>query len=228
MMKARSPDGFSGLFRLPCFLTATGFAGFLLVCVLSFSRTSAVLSSSGALHSAFRGGSVLLPVSVTIFGRSSDTISGRVAFFLPDGKPAGAVERSWQGWYLTLECLVLTFRPGEKKCPLVFPSLFRPDGSGEKSAFRLFDSYDSEGFPLIYRLPGLSAEEDRALRTAFALAKAERIFPGLFSCFSRQQLKIRSFSPGTEYNLAVESGGTVFLSLPDGRGMDPETGFILP
>lgn len=212
---------------LVCWLVAFGArtASVFMVC-----RT---LASSEALRARdFMGGGVRLPVSVTVFGRGADTISARVGFSTPSGDPVGTIERSWNGWSLTMDCLALSlpfrtlgFRdffhllvnadvPADGRgasTTLVFPVLLYADDSDGKSAFSLPPYYDRDGFPALYLLPGISEKEKRALSGAFRLAKWENAFPGCMKTFSRKKLKIRSFEPGVEYNLLLESDGGVSL-----------------
>ncbi len=177
-------------------------------------------------------GGIRLPVYITVFGRSSDTISARLTFSTPDGNPVGTIERSWSGWALNLDCIVLTLPTNplsffdflkwigkndvsdefrDSASMLVFPVLLYSDDSGSRSALNLLPYYDLEGFPLIYLLHEISRKERDSLADIFGLVKMERLFPGLLKAFSVQRLKIRSFEPGVEYSLFLDADGYISI-----------------
>jgi len=48
-----------------------------------------------------------LPVTLTVFGRSVDTVSARLSFSTADGDLAGTLERSWAGWEIKIDCVMI-------------------------------------------------------------------------------------------------------------------------
>ena len=93
---------------LSAVLAALALAAFLSLVV--FGGTLSALS-----RVAVREGR--LPVTVTVFGRSVDTVSARVSFYRPNGELAGMVERSWAGWELRVDSILVSTGSGW----LVFP-----------------------------------------------------------------------------------------------------------
>ncbi len=233
-MKGHFPPGykkrFLRLILIPPFLVCLCVCVF---CVIHVYFVYNTISSSRILQiMRMESGGIRLPVSVTIFGRGSDTISARFRFSTPGGNPVGVIERSWSGWSLNLDCLVLTLptepfsffeflkwigkrgtqdNPVDSASMLVFPLLLYSDDSGSRSAINLLPYYDLDGYPLIYMLPEISEKERASLKDVFTMVKLERIFPGLLNGFSSRRLKIRSFEPGVEYSLFLDADGYISI-----------------
>jgi len=49
----------------------------------------------------------ILPISLTVYGRGSDTISARLAFYSADWTILNTLERSWPGWEISLDSFTI-------------------------------------------------------------------------------------------------------------------------
>lgn len=148
-----------------------------------------------------------LPVSLTVFGRGSDTISARISFYDPSGNLVGMAERSWSGWELYLDCVLVGTGSGW----MVFPYLAYTDETISGHGVDLVRFYDRGGLPLIHDAPGLDSRERRALRRLFWLVKTERWMPVWFGSLHHRRVSIRSFEAGVEYRLHVGRNGELRL-----------------
>lgn len=148
-----------------------------------------------------------VPVTVTVFGRGTDTVSARVAFYAPGSELLGTVERSWAGWELGVDCVLVRVAGGW----IVFPFSVHTDESGDRRGVTLFRQYDRAGFPAIYNSPQLSASERSSLRGLFFLVKTEGWLPGVFGRLRHERVTIRSFEAGREYSLFVSKEGRLSL-----------------
>lgn len=148
-----------------------------------------------------------VPVSLTIFGRSVDTISARLAFYSQSQDLLGTVERSWAGWELRLECIMISVPSGW----LVFPFRLSSDESATFGGVSLMRYYSRSSFPALYDRSVLTDTEERALSHVFSLVQTERWIPPIFGTLHRQAVSIRSFEPGKEYRLFVTRDGTLHL-----------------
>jgi hypothetical protein len=155
-----------------------------------------------------------LPVSVTVFGRGTgagirqDTISARIAFYAPDGALAGSFERSWPGWELQLDCILM----GNASGWLVFPWIVFTDETTSGHGVNLARYYSRDGFPAIYDSPLLSAAERERMKTLFLLVRSESMIPPFLGSLRHEVLKVRNYVPGTEYFLRVARDGSIELS----------------
>ncbi|MEL3912271.1 hypothetical protein [Treponema pedis] len=144
---------------------------------------------------------------VKALGQNTENVSAAVSFYLPDGKPLGTYERSWHGWELKLECIVLQLKKGA----LVFPYRIFSDESKYGTGIKLFSYYLKNGYPAIYDYSFFSDEEKDAVKTLFSFAAFS---PNLFLTFSsakKQTVSLRRFNPDTEYILTVSSSGSLLL-----------------
>ncbi len=148
-----------------------------------------------------------IPVTVTVFGRGTDTVSARVAFYAPGGELLGTVERSWAGWELGVDCVLVRVSGGW----VVFPFSVHTDETGDRRGVALFRHYDRAGFPAIYESPQLAAAERSSLRGLFTLVKTEGWLPGFFGRLRHERVTIRSFEAGREYSLFVSKEGRLSL-----------------
>lgn len=148
-----------------------------------------------------------IPVTVTVFGRSNDTLSARLCFYTPAGEIAGIVERSWSGWELNIDCVVV----GGPSGFLAFPALAYTDETPRGGGINLFPRYTRGGFPLIYDSPALSARERKSLSFLFRIVLTESWMPRLFGSLHHEVLTIRKYRPGTEYSVFVTKEGTLRL-----------------
>ncbi len=149
-----------------------------------------------------------LPVTITVFGRSVDTVSARVSFYRTNGELAGMVERSWAGWELRVDSILVSTGSGW----LVFPFRVYTDETAANRGVDLIRQYDRGGIPVLYDSPTLDARERSALSRVFALVKTERWMPSFLGKLLRRTVTIRSFESGLEYHLSVSKDGTLSLS----------------
>lgn len=148
-----------------------------------------------------------LPVTLTVFGRGSDTISARLSFFTPEGEIAGTIERSWAGWELKLDCVMI----GSPSGWLVFPFRLSTDMTAKGGGVSLLRYYTHSRFPSIYDSPLLSADEREALTQLFSIVRTERWMPPFLGSLHHEVVTIRSFQANTEYFLYVSGDGTLSL-----------------
>jgi len=153
-----------------------------------------------------------LPVTVAVFGRSTDsegndTLSARIRFLTADGDLAGSVERSWSGWELKLDCVMIGTGSGW----LVFPFLAHTDETIRGHGVDLLRHYAREGFPAIYESSLLRNDERAALKRLFSLVRTERWMPPFLGSLRHETVSIRSFDPGAEYSLFVTKEGRLQL-----------------
>jgi len=153
-----------------------------------------------------------LPVTVTVFGRSTDsagndTLSARIQFYTADGDPAGTVERSWSGWELKLDCVMIGTGSGW----LVFPFLAYTDETARGRGVNLMRHYTRGGFPAVFESSLLRNDERASLKRLFALVRTERWMPPFLGSLRHESVSIRSFDPGVEYFLFVTREGRLLL-----------------
>jgi len=153
-----------------------------------------------------------LPVSVTVFGRStdslgSDTLSARIDLFTADGDLVGTVERSWSGWELKLDCVMIGTGSGW----LVFPFLAYTDVAPRGGGVDLLRQYSRDGFPVLFESAHLTKEERSSIRRLFALVRTERWMPPVFGTLRHETVSIRSFEAGTAYSLFATKEGRLQL-----------------
>ncbi len=180
-----------------------------IICFLSFYLWASNLDSS--LSRLFLSDS-RVPVHITVFGRSSDTneantISARIDFFTSSGESLGNVERSWAGWELKIDCIVI----GAKKGYLAFPFLAYTDETKRGSGVDLLRSYDRFGFPAIYESGKLTKDERNSLKRLFGLVGTEKWVPGILGSLRHETVSIRSFEAGKEYSLFISHDGALSL-----------------
>lgn len=187
-----------------------GLVALAIAALLAFAVRSA--SAGSSLSRVLLSGSEL-PVSLTVFGRSSggdsvspSTISARLAFFSPDGDLSGSLERSWSGWELKIECVTV----GSDRGWIVFPRLLSTDATAGPGV-DLFRYYDRSGFPAIYDSPRLTRKERSALRRLFWLVRVERWLPLFPGTLRHETVSVRSFDAGTEYLFFVARDGSIDL-----------------
>ena len=146
-----------------------------------------------------------LPVTVTVYGRSVDTVSARAEFQTVDGDLAGTLERSWSGWEIKMDCIEIKTGDGW----IVFPFLMYTDATPPGSGIDLIRYYNRAGFPAIYDSPRLSPLERKALRRLFSVARTELWMPSAFGSLAHRTVGLKSVEPGTEYALYAGKDGTL-------------------
>lgn len=154
-----------------------------------------------------------IPVTLTVYGRTTDsatgedTISARVDFYNGEGDFAGTVERSWSGWELKLDCVMVAAGKGW----LAFPFLAYTDETKDGHGVDLLRLYDRNHFPAIYESTLLNKAERADLRRLFTLVKTERWMPEIFGSLHHETVSIRSFEAGAVYSLFVTRDGKLKL-----------------
>ena len=161
-----------------------------------------------------------LPATLTVFGRSSysqrvgslgegdmNTLSARIDFFTAEGAVAGTVERSWSGWELKLDCIII----GTGKGWIVFPFMAYTDETKRGGGVNLFRYYTKNGFPVLYESSALLPEERSNLKRLFSIIRTEQWMPGVLGSFHHETVSIRSFEAGIPYSLYVTKEGKLQL-----------------
>ena len=146
-----------------------------------------------------------LPVTLTAYGRSTDTVSARLDFYTADGDLSGTLERSWSGWEIKVDCILVKAGSGW----IAFPFLAYTDASLPGSGIDLVKYYNRSGFPAIYESVRLSAQERKAIKRLFAIARTELWMPSVFGSLMHRTVALRTFEPGVEYALYVGSDGSL-------------------
>lgn len=176
----------------------------LLAAFVAFALTGG--PASGLSRLAVR--SAALPITVTVFGRGADTVSARIVFHDPSGEIVGIVERSWSGWELKIDSILVASRGGW----LVFPFRAYTDETTANRGVDLIKRYERDGIPAYYDAPFITERERTALSRLFFLVKTERWVPRFLGSLHRNTLSLRSFEPGVEYSLFVTADGRLILS----------------
>lgn len=148
-----------------------------------------------------------LPLTLTLYGRGSDTLSMRLRFLDPSGQLLGAMERSWNGWELTIDTIVVGTGSGW----LVFPFRAYTDAGRADSGLDLTRYYNRSGFPALWDHEGLEPAEAKALRALFSVVLTERWIPSVFGSLHHERLTVRNFEAGVEYILSVLPDGSLRL-----------------
>lgn len=177
----------------------------VLLAVASFLSLVVWTSGLGSHFSRFALSDSHLPVTVTVFGRSTDTLSARIAFYNADGGLVGTLERSWPGWELKIDCIMV----GTGKGWLAFPFLAYTDASSIGSGVDLVRFYNRDGFPVIYESNLMTRDERHSMSRLFSLVRTELWMPSVFGSLHHMTLSMRTFEPGTEYYLFVAKDGTL-------------------
>lgn len=187
-----------------CAAVASGVSVLLVVLfLLTFVRTGGYARDLSRLYTV----AGRLPITVTVYGRGTDTLSARIAFYTPDGDLTGTVERSWSGWELKLDCIVV----GGDSGWLVFPFLAYTEETTRGRGVSLIPKYARGSFPGLYESPALSARERAGIRRLFGLVRTESWMPSIFGSLHHEILTVRSYEPGTEYSVFVTRDGSLRL-----------------
>lgn len=155
-----------------------------------------------------------IPLTLTVFGRSAGapdamagTISARLDFYTADGDRTANIERSWTGWELIVDCIMVRLNSGY----LVFPFLAYTDVTKRGHGVDLFRYYDRKLFPSLYEFSSLTNKERSSLKILFAFVKSETWVPVIFGSLRHETVSIRSFEAGKEYWLYVANDGKISL-----------------
>ncbi len=173
-----------------------------LMCYFSFASWQARIGEELA---RFELSGNRLPVTVNVFGRGTDTVSARVSFSTADGDLVGTLERSWLGWEIKIDCVVVKAGSGW----IVFPFLAYTDQTIPGAGVDLLRYYERAGFPAIYDSSRNTATERKAMRRLFALVKTEQWVPTALGSLSHRVVTLRTFKAGADYSLWVDADGTL-------------------
>lgn len=144
--------------------------------------------------------------TVTLYGRSNETISARFGFYTLDGDLVYAMERSWQGWELILDYKLIKTSSGF----LVFPYTIYTDVNKNSKGLKIVSNYERHKVPYNYYFSDITKKEEKDLKFLFFLTKFDSLFPILKS-ISTKSFYIRSFDAGTMYSLVVYKDGSLSL-----------------
>jgi hypothetical protein len=146
-----------------------------------------------------------LPVTVNVFGRGTDTVSARVSFSTADGDLVGTLERSWLGWEIKIDCVLVKAGSGW----IVFPFLAYTDQTIPGAGVDLLRYYERAGFPAIYDSSRNTVAERKAMRRIYGLVKTEQWVPTALGSLSHRVVVLRTFKAGSDYSLWVDADGTI-------------------
>lgn len=187
---------------------AAALSGSLAVVLLAVFVTFVLTGGPASSLSRLAVRSAALPITVTVFGRGADTVSARIVFHDPSGEIVGIVERSWSGWELKIDSILVASRGGW----LVFPFRAYTDETTANRGVDLIKRYERNGIPAYYNAPFITERERASLSRLFFLVKTERWVPRILGSLHRNTLSVRSFEPGVEYSLFVTADGRLILA----------------
>lgn len=187
-------------------IAAGTIAAILVVCFILFAVWTMSMGKSLSRVS-FSGQNT--PVTLTVFGRGTDTLSAQLRIGTADGDVAAIIERSWEGWELNLDCVMVATGSGW----LAFPYRLYTDETDPGSGVDLIHYYDLGGMPALYESTRLSAGERASLRRLFTLVKTERWIPRFLGRLPHEVVRVRSYEPNAEYSLRVSRKGKLSFSL---------------
>ncbi len=144
---------------------------------------------------------------VKTFGRSADAVSAVISFYTPTGELVKSYERSWQGWELKFECIVLKL--GENYW--VFPHRVFSDKTRYGTGVWLFNLYSVNNYPAVYDYSFFTKDERAALETLFRLAKFSPYLFKFFSGAKAMTINLREFKPDKEYGLCIDPHKGLYL-----------------
>ncbi len=144
---------------------------------------------------------------IKTYGRNTESVSAIISFYTPQGELIRSYERSWQGWELELECIVLEMGSNI----LLFPHRIFSDKTKYGTGVWLFGYYSRNAFPAIYDYQSLSAKEHEAVKKLFQMAKFSPYLFKLFSGAKARTINLREFKPDQEYVLFINSKNKIYL-----------------
>lgn len=193
--------------KIILFAVAALCAALSITAITRFARFVRLASGSDSALAGISIAAGELPATLTLYGRGTDTLSMRLRFLNPSGELLGAMERSWNGWELTIDTIVVGTGSGW----LVFPFRAFTDAGTSGSGLDLTKYYNRSGFPALWDESTLSRAETKALRALFAIVLTERWIPSVFGSLHHERLTVRNFEAGAEYTLSVLSDGSLRL-----------------
>jgi len=202
VMPGRTPGG-----RAAFLIAALTAAVLSCVALVRFTLFAILISGNAGVLGPLSIPSGPLPISLTVYGRGEDSLSMGLDFYDPSGTALGSMERSWNGWELTVDAVTVATGTGW----LVFPFKAYTDAGGRDKGLDLTRYYNRDGFPALWESSLLSRKERNALRRLFSVVLTERWIPPLFGALHHERLRVRHFMPGVEYTLAIKPDGTLFL-----------------
>ncbi len=179
---------------------------FLLVFAL-FSAYDNVLKNSIKLLSSKKFYIRNAGCIIKTLGRNTESVSAKISFYSPKGELINSYERSWQGWELEFECIVLEMSSNL----LVFPHRVFSDETKYGTGVWLFDYYSKDSFPAIYDYRLFSEEEHSAVKRLFQMVKFSPYIFKLFSGARAVTINLRDFKPDQEYLLSIDSKKRIYL-----------------
>ncbi len=146
-----------------------------------------------------------MPVSVTVYGRGSDTISARLALYSAEGTVLNTLERSWPGWEIGMETLLVQCGNGW----IIFPLTVSTDETRGGQGVEVLRYYSRSDFPALYESPRITRIERTALRRLFFLARHGLWGSSREGRFRITKALLRQFETGREYFLFVDNSGNL-------------------
>ncbi|MFA6505098.1 MAG: hypothetical protein WCT14_03310 [Treponemataceae bacterium] len=141
------------------------------------------------------------PLRVLILSRSDQAVSARCFFYDADGREIASFERSWNGWELDVESILV---PSAGRI-FVFPSRISTGQSAPRGGTDLFGYYDTKGFPAIFASTSLNPSTYSAFSGLFAFIKA-------FGGTKRDLKRLRDFEVGAVYEFTAYSDGRIVFT----------------
>jgi hypothetical protein len=162
-----------------------------------------------------------VPLKFMVESREGGEIRAKIKLYDLSGRELSSMEKSWPGSALYVDMLLFPVRGdkprGEADSYLAFPYRVFTDKVSAASGSLLFDSYDSGGFPEIFAGISWSAKEEKAIASAFALArkKAAAGLPaagevkGSFGSAVHEVSRLSAFEEGIVYKVVCRVKGGV-------------------
>jgi hypothetical protein len=115
------------------------------------------------------------PLKFMIESREGGEVKAKLKLYDLSGRELSSMEKSWPGTKLYVDMLLFPVRADSASGPadsyLSFPYRVFTDQLPAASGTMLFDSYDSAGFPEVFRGVRWSPKEEATIKSAFASAR---------------------------------------------------------
>ncbi len=141
----------------------------------------------------------------TVYGAGDSTISARVWFYDRDGKEAGIIERSWNGWELFFSFII----PELGDVHVVFPYKIYTNEISYRHGTDCFPRYDRDDMPVIYDSSALEEQQREAFRIVFRHVKTLLGFNLSSSQMRVNTIQLRNPQVGRIYAVYADASGTV-------------------
>jgi hypothetical protein len=162
-----------------------------------------------------------VPLKFMVLSRDNGEIKARLKLYDLSGREVAVMEKSWPGSELYVDMLLLPIRSemGAETADswLAFPYRIFTDSLSAASGTLLFETYDSAGFPEVFRGAAWGAKDEATIKAAFAEARklaasglpASDSVKGSFGSAVHEVPKLSRFELGVVYKIVCRVKGGV-------------------